>query len=79
MDVSVLCLDELLRFLDSKQDECIVSCLELTRTAEANLNVLKVFSEAFNFREEVKKPTLPLEKRKFLRRTLYLMPSAARR
>jgi ankyrin repeat protein len=56
MDVSVLCFDELLRFLDSKQDECIVSCLELTRTAEANLNVLKVFSEAFNFREEVKKP-----------------------
>ena len=56
MDVSKICLEQLLKFLDSKQDESIISSLQLTISSESSLEVLKVLSDACNFREEIKKP-----------------------
>lgn len=60
MDVSNLCLEQLLKFLESKQTEAtpapIPTAFRLVLVTEGNLDVLKVLSDTCVFREEVKKP-----------------------
>ena len=70
MDVTKLCLEHLLKFLELKYDESaetaspVLAALRAIMVSEGNLNVLKVLSDMITYKEEVKKPKKKKGKKK---------------